>query len=278
MVNSKKKPLSSARQLLGSTLLIVSTCAGLNSGAPRMAAAAAPPQAGLSACRYGGILLVPKVDAGHAYGWGFVANFDHAQSGTLVTTCLAERSVGQAPWQTTYTVATTHCGIVTNGAAAAVGGGVANFNGNFKLSCSLPVPATSPTLFWVKARAALNAPSSTHTFMSGTIIGAGYEFGATTDAACGVTLNSAYPAISFAHSASGACGAMTEYGSRVTRTNVNALNGAHKIGAAVLGPVSASGVFELPGNFSFEIGDFGELMALDWFVIDPTPSRCCSPG
>jgi hypothetical protein len=264
------------RRLLVLGLLAVAASVGPAAGLRDVAAA--PARVGPTACQYDGIPLIPKVDVNHAYGWGFVANFDHAPSGTLVTTCLAERYYGQAPWQTTYTVSNTHCVIVGNGGPLSIGGGSAPFNGNFRLACTLPVPATTPALFWIKARAALNAPSSAYTFVSGTGAGAGHTFSAATDAACAVTLSSAYRSISYSHSASGACGALNDFGSNVARTGTNSVEGRHKIGAAVFGPATSSGTFNLPANFTFDIGAIGQNFTLDWLVIDPTPTRCCSPG
>ncbi len=242
----------------------------------RQADAAPWAQLAPSACHYDGVALLPKVDANHPYGWGFAANFDHAVSGSTVTTCLAERYYGQAPWQTSYTVSTAHCAVVSNGGPVSVGGGSASFNGNFRLACTLPVTGTTPSLFWIKTRAALSAPSSSATFLSAS--GAGMSFAVSNDAACAVTLNSAYNSISFAHSASGACGAYTAYGSQLRRTGANALEGRHKIGPATYGPVSGGGAFSLPANFTFDIGAIGQSFTLDWLVIDPTPTRCCSPG
>jgi hypothetical protein len=87
-----------------------------------------------------------------------------------------------------------------------------------------------------------------------------------------------YPSISFAHSAAGACGAYTAYGSQLIRASANVLEGRHKIGPVTYGPVTGGGAFSLPANFTFDIGAIGQSFTLDWLVIDPTPTRCCSPG
>jgi hypothetical protein len=189
---------------------------------------------------------------------------------------LAERNYPQEPWQVKYTVSTTQCTIVNNTAApqAQFGNGVAVFNGNASIACTLPVPGTIPELFWVKARL-MTSTSQSYTFLSS----ANVTVTAQTDAACALTMNSLYTlpnAFQFSHGSPTTCGSYVEVGSRLTRAQANA-KGSHKIGSTLFGPVSTNGNLNLPGNYSFSIGAAGQPYTLDWLEIDPTPSRCCSP-
>lgn len=239
-------------------------------------AKATPAQAGANACKADGKLIVPAVDANHTYGWSFVANFDHTASPAIVTTCLAERWYSTQPFDTKYTVMQ-HCQVENNVGVpqALFGNGLARFDGNAYLSCMLPVPETWPDLFWVRVRTSLPSASQGYTFLSSA---ANISFTGQTDAVCGLTLNSVYKSFTFSHMASTVCGTSMVFGSRVMRNGQNMQTGAHRIDAVFYGPVTGGGTLILPANFTFNIGAIGQVYALDWLVIDPTPSRCCSPN
>lgn len=234
-----------------------------------MATAAPLAQGGSGACKLNGQLIVPQVDAVHTYGWAFLANFDHPAS-LSVTTCLAERFFGQP---TQYTVAN-HCTVNNNTASVQFGNGVAPFDGNAYLSCSLPVSATVPSLFWMRANMIPNAAAQAYTFLSSNSA----TVTAQTDATCALTMNSRYTlrrangsvtSFPFAHSATVTCGSFVEVGSRIVPASL----GGHKIGASVFGPSSGTGRLELPRNYGFNIGATGEPYTLDWLLIDPTPAK-----
>jgi hypothetical protein len=237
-------------------------------------AAAPPAQGGNNACRVDGQLVVPVVDAVRTYGWAFVANFDHPASETVVTTCLAERTWPQQPWQTKYTVAN-HCTVMNNTASPPIkfGNGVAPFDGNAYLSCSVPVPGTYPDIFFARARL-IPMAAQTYTFLSSS----NATVMAQTDAACALTMNSQYTlrlpngsstSFPFAHSATVTCGNSIEVGSRVVPASL----GGHKIGASFFGPSSGTGRLNIPANYGFNIGAAGQPYTLDWLFIDPTPAK-----
>jgi hypothetical protein len=229
------------------------------------------------ACRYAGTLIVPQVDKNHPYGWGFVVNFDHSGSQTAVTTCLATRNYPQEPWQTTYTVAE-HCTVLNNTAGVVFGNGTAPFDGNAKLSCIVPVPATIPTLFWTRVNVRLPAASQRYTLLKSVGLSAGITLTAQTDPTCEqIATTSVYPGFQFTNSAAASCGGFVDLGSRVTRSGINSREGYHRIGANLYGPTTGSGFLQIPANFRFEIDAAGQPYTLDWFVIDPTPTKCCSP-
>lgn len=230
-------------------------------------------QAGNNACIYNGTLIVPAVDAAHPYGWGFVANFDHSESTTAITTCLAERFHGQLPSQTRYTVAS-HCRILDNKASIPIGGGFARLDGNAVISCELPVPETLPDLFWIRAGVYFPNASQAYTILASDEV----TFAASTDARCALTLSSRYHTFSFEHSGSATCGKLMDIGTRLRRESGSRFNGSHKIGKSILGPVTNNDGLSLPAGFTFTIGAAGQPYTLDWFAIDPVPSRCCSPG
>jgi hypothetical protein len=258
---------------------LAAACAALVVAAPRQSALAAPQHSAPTACRYNGVALVPEVSPGHTYGWGLVVNFDHAPSATAVRTCLAERVIGQLPNQTRYTVGQ-QCAIVNNSANPPVrlGDGLAVFDGNLRLSCTLTVPATAPDLFWIKTRALLPNPSQSYTFLSGAGLSSGSSFTAQTDASCGLTLTSRYAQFQFNSTFPSGCGVMTEYGSRVAPASPTTQLGSHKVGATVSPQSTGNGNLVLPAGFSFDIGAAGQPFTLDWLIIDPTPAKCCSPN
>jgi hypothetical protein len=262
--------------------VVISAVATVTIGSPAsQAVAALPAQGGNNACRVNGQVIVPTVDAAHVYGWAFAANFDHPASATTVTTCLAERYWPQKPWQTQYTIATSHCAVVNNIASPQIqlGNGVAPFDGNAYLSCALPVPATLPSLFWIRALATLPNASQGYTFLSGNGVASGISVTAQTGTSCGaptpslVTMNSQYLGFRFSHTAGPGCGSATEYGSRMIRESTATYSGWHKIGAIIYGPTTGSTNLTLPANFSFNIGATGQPYTLDWLLIDPTPAK-----
>jgi hypothetical protein len=260
---------------------IAVAAAAVTVGTPAHQAAAAPPaQGGNAACRADGQLIVPVVDAVHTYGWAFVANFDHAPSATTVTTCLVERTwlAGPGtPGPVEFTIGTGECTVMNNVAAppAQFGNGIAAFDGNAYLSCTLPVPATVPSIFWVRARLIPSAALQTHTLLASTPV----TFMAQSASNCTLRLTSAYSlrnpsnAGQYSHDASVACGASTVIGTRLIAAAAHASEGGHRVNAAFFGPVALAGRLELPGDYAFNIGAVGQPYALDWLVIDPTPSR-----
>ncbi|BCX05498.1 MAG: hypothetical protein KatS3mg053_3436 [Candidatus Roseilinea sp.] len=270
-----------ARPAVVQAIVVSAAATAIAGSIARPVVAATPAQGGNTACQVNGKLIVPTVDANHTYGWAFVTNFDHAASPAAVTTCLVERFYGQPPWQTQYTVAQ-HCTVVNNVASPQVrfGNGVAPFDGNAYLSCTLPVPETRPALFWIRANASLANGSQAHTFLAGNGLASGISVTAQTGttSAQPLTMTSQYSTFQFSHSATLAWGSFTQYGSRMDRQSATTFGGRHKIGANVYGPTTGNTNLILPAGFSFTIGAPGQPYTLDWLVIDPTPSNCCSPG
>lgn len=228
-------------------------------------------------CKINGVLVEPKVDNVRTYGWAFVANFDHAAS-TSVTTCFAERWYGEA---IRYTVAQ-HCTPVRSdrNLPRMQFGGVAAFDGNTYLSCSLPLWQSSfPDVFFTRVRMVPtqgNWPSSKpYTFLTSQQA----TFVARTNASCQLTIASTYNLIgpvatlTYEHSAPATCGSYIELGSRIVPAGPTSSEGLHKIGSTIYGPVSSSGQMFMPTVYSFTIGAISETYTLDWFLIDPTPQR-----
>lgn len=230
-----------------------------------------PAQSNTLACRVNGKLIVPKVDAVHTYGWGFVANFDHPTSTTQVTTCLAERIFGQP---TEYTVANTHCAVTNNTANVQFGSGVAPFDGNAYLVCNISVQATSPKVFWVAANMIPNAVLQSYTFLSSSPV----NFTANSAPGCNFRPTSQYTLLgggpnSFTHSTVATCGSYVEVRSRLEGAGINASEGKHVVGGTTYGPVDATGRLALPATYTFNIAAAGQPYTLDWLVIDPTPAK-----
>lgn len=269
----QNSPLSALRSSVALMLVASTTFVATLSAGPLPVSAGNPGQANNGACDYNGTLIVPAVDASHPFGWGFVANFDHARSTSAVTTCLAERFYGQTPAQTRYTVAE-HCRILNTANPVPIGDGYARFDGNTVLLCNLPVPVTYPDLFWIRANANFPNASQSYTLLESNEA----SFTASTSATCQLTLNSRYGVFSFNHSETSSCGKFIDIGSRLKRETQTSFSGAHKFGKNIRGPVMTQNGFSVPANYTFTIGAAGQSFVLDWFVIDPVPSRCCSPG
>ena len=286
MLNPKAQAVIRSGKIMRSLALGVLAIATLlvASAGPAKAANPALPQvaqSGSGLCRVNGRLVEPVVDAIHTYGWAFVANFDHPGS-TTVTTCFAERNYGQP---TRYTIAN-HCtairGDSTLPALQFGTSGVAQFNGNTYLSCTLSVPPAYPDIFYVRVRMIPMTPSpvtghntSSYTFLSSSAA----TFRAQTDAACQITNTSTYSMVDplatfgFSHSATATCGSYVELGSRVVPVAAHTSQGGHKIGGSFYGPSSGNGRLSIPNLYTFNIGALGETYTLDWLFIDPTPQR-----
>jgi hypothetical protein len=251
---------------LAATLALSTGIANANDSVART-----PAQSANSACMVNGKLIAPKVDNAHTYGWAFVANFDQAASTTQVRTCLAERELGLP---TQYRVENNHCAVTNNTANAQFGGGVANFDGNAYLVCSISVRSTRPTQFWVRANVIPNAVVQSYTFLSSSVV----NVTANTGSSCSFRPSSQYTllgggSLSFTDIAAATCGSYVDIGSRLNGSGVNTSNGWHVVSGTNYSQVSAMGRLELPATFAFNIGAAGQPYTMDWLVIDPTPSK-----
>lgn len=222
-------------------------------------------------CRVNGTLVQPVVPPGYTWTWVFVANFNHAPLVNQTRGCLAIARLGIPKVE--YTIVTCP---VDGSLAAPIGGGTVIFDGGGAIRCDLVLDDdATPGMFRMQARPIFPIGGRTYTLVSSDY----FAFQATTDAMCSVlTLNSTYNAMAFQHVASNLCGTQVSLGSYIDKVkpNGNLYNGLHRINGVGLGPVSLTGSFSLPQEFSIRIGGSGESFTLDQLIIDP-PGHCCSP-
>ena len=233
------------------------------------AQAAETSQGALNACKVNGQLVVPIIVSGKSSAWVFVTNFDQPLSRTTVAGCLATRNASG----TTY-LPDNYCTVMNNTANQQFGGGVAQFDDNAYLQCTIPNPPEPAPLFWVHARASLPTTlnGDSFTLLASQLL----SFTVNTDAACLLTLNSRYNTMLFSHTTVNRCSSFVDLNSNLVQTTATP-KGNHRIGLTNLyGPTNLTGLFALPANLSFTIGAVGETFTLDYLVIDP-PGNCCNP-
>lgn len=98
---------------------------------------------------------------GWTTAWAMILNFNHAPSATTTTGCVATISAVN-PAQVSYQLV--QCPLINNTAAVTVGGGAADYDGNFWIECpGVTNNRNTYTSFGVAGRAQYPVPGSTFT-------------------------------------------------------------------------------------------------------------------
>jgi|GEM_PF-6981872 len=269
IIQTKAHHASAAQTTLLRSAALVAMLAALALPVP-VSAASETAQPTLVACRVNGQLVVPVMTSGKGTAWVFVTNLDQPLSKTTVRGCMAVRTSSG----TTYTP-DNYCTVMNNTANRQFGNGVAEFDGNAYLQCTIPNPVEPAPQFWMHARANFSTTPNGTTFTM--LNSAPMSFTVDTDAACLLKLNSRYNNMLFAHATVNQCGSFVEVHSNLIQS-LSPPRGSHRIGLNnFYGPTNLQGTFGLPANLSFTIGAVGQVYSLDWLVIDP-PGNCCNPN
>ena len=205
--------------------------------------------------------------------WVLILNFNHASSPTETRGCLASRT-GPGPNQVSYAIQ--NCVLVNNKSGATVGGGRADFDGQFWIECSgLPKVPTNPPVgalydyFYVSGRAAFPAAGGMQTLFAHPQV----NVMTSVDASWHLTLNSRYGPTSFANTD----GANSVAG-QIVHVESLVLNkvGAHYANQQKLQPTATVPPFQFDGGQTIRIGNVGEKWSLFELIIDPGPRpHCC---
>ncbi|MEZ4658701.1 MAG: hypothetical protein R2911_14115 [Caldilineaceae bacterium] len=205
--------------------------------------------------------------------WVLILNFNHPSSTSETRGCLASRT-GSGPNQISYAIQS--CSLVHNKAGAAVGGGSADFNGQFWIECpGLPKVPTDPPggstydYFYVSGKAAYSVTSSTQTLMAHPDV----DVTSSVDASWHLTLTSRYGMTSFTNTdgVHSVAGQIVHVESMVLNKN-----GAHYIEQQKLQPTATVPAFSFNAGQGIRIGNQGEKWSLYELIIDPGPRpHCC---
>jgi hypothetical protein len=269
------KPARKRSPKLLSSLLAQTIVVAL-AATPQQAVAATPArvsgQAVSPLCMVGGAPIVPQPSVSQPYAWAFVANFDHANSTTVTTACLAERTLGNS---TVYTLL--NCPISNNAAGQQFGNGAGRFNGSAYATCSVVTAlATVGPPFAIGARATFPAAGVTYPIVSSPDL----ELRVTRNAGCTLTPFSRYDGLSFNHT-SGAVGCVGLHAvfSKV-QAGAGGTSGLHRVNGALIGQSNQlAGSIQVATTFAIQLGaSSGGSYQLDYVFIDPRGGSCCGGG
>ncbi|MEZ4618045.1 MAG: hypothetical protein R2867_21390 [Caldilineaceae bacterium] len=203
--------------------------------------------------------------------WSLVLNFNHPVNATYTRGCLTQRT-GPGPNQVTFSPV--QCPIVNNQSGALVGGGQANFNGQFWIECpALPPVPTLPgnsqyENFYVYGRTAFPVAGSQSTLFAHPDV----NFKANVDANWHVTLTSRYGQTLFANQDSNSvAGTFPQL-----FTQVYNKTGTHYLNQQPMQPTATISAFPYNANATIRIGDKNEYWTLFELIVDPGPRpQCC---
>jgi hypothetical protein len=204
--------------------------------------------------------------------WTLVLNFNHPANASYTRGCLTTRT---GPGANQVNFSQVQCPIVNNQSGALIGGGQANFNGQFWIECPAlpPVPTPLPggnqyENFYVYGRTAFPVAASQSTLMAHQDV----SFKANIDANWHVTLTSRYGQIVFANQdANSVAGAFPRLFSQVLDKT-----GTHYLDQQALQPSATISSLQYNAAAPMRIGDRNEYWTLFELIVDPGPRpQCC---
>ncbi|MCB0109000.1 MAG: hypothetical protein KDE53_23925 [Caldilineaceae bacterium] len=203
--------------------------------------------------------------------WTLVLNFNHPANASYTRGCLTTRT---GPGANQVNFSQVQCAIVNNVSGALVGGGQANFNGQFWIECPAlpPVPTlpgnTQYENFYVYGRTAFPVAGGQSTLFAHPDV----SFKANIDANWHVTLTSRYGQTVFANQDNNSvAGTFPQL-----FTQVYNKTGTHYLNQQPMQPTATVSSFPYNANATIRIGDKNEYWTLFELVVDPGPRpQCC---